>query len=322
MLTRGLKRKADKYNKFTLLLGMRHRSLGAAGTALPTTRFSSDEVRVSALNAMMGGSERVITLNKQPEPGNKHHLDCDFKSLRWLDRLMTHMAKNFGSESEVNDVYLDYFGLQATWYRESYGEHWAKKLANLKYSGTAYLPVYKQPGDSGDRPYMDQLVEAAKTVGGNYITNSDDMDNIRLCHAGIQRQPTLRRLQANRTHFQQMQFIDGFVTLTRKQARKLMCYSDEEGDDQPAKKKARATVAARANVVNLLKELAKSNPPAPTTPVPPTPLTMLATSAASAVSDTPSAPAPGANDTPSAIRNNIVLIDCNLIFFFNFILQK
>ena len=206
--------RAGVSKKFVLIIGVRVRAgFGSDGTELQSG-MDSDEYRVWAMNNLLRGEARVISSNRKNND-NVFHIDMDCRS-QWALKMNREVTRAGGV---ITDVYLDYFFLIPSCYRRFYGYKWLENLAQLQYTGTAYLPIPK--GDSGvieDADYPSQLVVEAMIRGGKFITATDDISRIPWCYATIEVTGRLQRLSDTRFHnFQVQEYVKGFVTITKAQ---------------------------------------------------------------------------------------------------------
>ena len=146
---------------------------------------------------------------------NDYHIDIDCQQ-HWAEKMNREVSRMGGT---ISDVYLDYFFFLPSWYRRSYGTSWLDNLANLHYTGTAYLPIPKNNGQVElDLEYPEELVAETLKRGGKLIKTLADISRIPWCDATIQVTDQLKRLSDTRVHdFQVQTYIEGFVALTRAQ---------------------------------------------------------------------------------------------------------
>ena len=198
--------------KFVLVIGARHRDVcGPQGRDL-APGMKSDEYRVWGMNNLLGGEARVITLNKNWETDNKYHLDHD-TTLSWARLVNVEVADLGGT---ITDVYVDYFFFLPSWYREGYGTKWLENLAELDFTGKAYLPIPKVDEESEDAEYPEHLVQETTKRGGQFISDRKTMEDIPWCKATINVEKYLTPLRESRTHIIQIQqYIKGFVVFNR-----------------------------------------------------------------------------------------------------------
>ena len=80
--------------KFVLIIGCRTRDVLGEDGMHPKEgcELTSDEVRVVAMNKILAGRARVITLNKKSDEGNKFHFGADTRTTKWVKRMNAHNA--------------------------------------------------------------------------------------------------------------------------------------------------------------------------------------------------------------------------------------
>ena len=194
-----------KVQKLVLLLGFNTRNMdldGVIGLPGPVHTCTSDELRVASLESRLPQDTRVLTINKQHNQDNPYHFAANFNSTRWVGRFQRELQKTFADGVEVTDVYLDYFNIRASVYREFYGTKWCDILSDLQFTGTAYLPVCNiEPEEA----YTGVL----RAAPGTFITN---VDAVPLCKAAS--------LYVRDVHKHYVTKISGYMSFTPEQVNK------------------------------------------------------------------------------------------------------
>jgi hypothetical protein len=226
-------------NKIILLLGFTTRKMARVGLKLPADadRCTTDELRVASLQCLLNKDTQVMTVNKEHKhPANTFHFAADFNTPRWIGRFKRHLKKLFPEGVEVTDVYLDYYNLRPSWYRESYGTQWPALLSGLPYTGRAYLPVSNL---KPEEPYAGVL----RASPGEFIT---DIDTLILCRAASLVDADLATVNPAAIHEHQAKSISGYVSFTPKQAKKWLKESSGAVTKKTAKKTATKTPTKKA----------------------------------------------------------------------------
>ena len=111
ILTRSRKEAVTTSKQLVLLLACKHGAMGPSGTNLPR-RATTDEIRVRGLKKLLAGEARVLTVNINLDASCDYHFNADISTPRFVSRLREYVNVKFGADTEVTDVYLDYYGLQ------------------------------------------------------------------------------------------------------------------------------------------------------------------------------------------------------------------
>ena len=194
----------SQVKKLILLLGFSCRNLEGVGFPTDFDSCTSDELRVKSLQLMTHRDTRAMTINKKDNyPDNPYHFAANFNTPRFVDRLKTKLKQQFPAGVEITDVYLDYYNLRPSWYRESYGTQWPTVLSALPFTGKAYLPVSNlQPEES-----YSGVIRASP---GRLIT---ELDTVPLCKAA----KNISDLQGSHNHH--VKNIAGYMSFTPEQAK-------------------------------------------------------------------------------------------------------
>ena len=210
-----------------LIIGCRTRNvLGKDGMhPLEGSRLTSDEARVVAMNKVLAPQHaRVITLNKQHDQEYKFHTDADVKTVKWVSRFERWLGDNHAGV--LQDVYLDYFFFQQSWYRLGYGTKWIEILRVLHFEGNAFLPIPKEPRDGvldkRDTEYHHKLIDDVIKHGGIFIRDRRQIDRIPWCQATINAHEELLHIDQRmkspqpygRNHPSQMARIEGILVIS------------------------------------------------------------------------------------------------------------